>query len=120
AMAGGEVKLAGARADHLRALLQALRKSGARITQERDGLQIRARGRPRPVSIVTQPHPGFPTDLQAPWMAYMCLARGVSRIREEIFEKRFIHAAELGRMGARIGIEGNSAVVEGVSRLAGA
>ncbi|MBI4422354.1 MAG: UDP-N-acetylglucosamine 1-carboxyvinyltransferase, partial [Elusimicrobia bacterium] len=94
--------------------------AGAKVTAAPDGLRVRAAGRPRPVDVRTEPHPGFPTDLQAPWMSYMCLARGTARIREAVFENRFMHAAELARMGARIATRGERAVVEGLPELAGA
>jgi UDP-N-acetylglucosamine 1-carboxyvinyltransferase len=120
AAAGGELRLVGARADHLKAVLQSLTKSGAKIREVEDGLLIRASGRPRPVTVATRPYPGFPTDLQAPWLAYMCLARGRSYLRENLFEKRFLHAAELRRMGAWVRVDGDQAVIEGVPYLEGA
>jgi UDP-N-acetylglucosamine 1-carboxyvinyltransferase len=125
AAAGGDARLVGAEPRHLGALLAALRKSGAKVQtvvmkDHRSALRIRMSGRPRPVSVHTRPHPGFPTDLQAPWMSYMCLARGRSRIREEIFERRFLHAAELTRMGADIRVNDRDAVMDGVPELRGA
>ncbi|MBI5245357.1 MAG: UDP-N-acetylglucosamine 1-carboxyvinyltransferase [Elusimicrobia bacterium] len=125
AAAGGGVKLAGAEPRHLGALLSALKRSGAEVHALRAagssaGLSIRMKGRPRPVSIRTRPFPGFPTDLQAPWMAYMSLARGRSTIREDIFERRFLHAAELARMGAEVAVSERAAVVTGVPELRGA
>jgi len=120
AAAGGTVFLRGADAGQLTALLGALRKAGARVRAGAAGIRISSQGRPRAVSIQTRPHPGFPTDLQAPWMAYMTLGRGSCRIREDIFERRFIHAAELGRMGARIDVRGRTAAVTGVPALEGA
>lgn len=120
AAAGGDVTLEDARPEHLKALLAALRKAGAVVLKEDRALRLRAIGRPRAVSIRTEPHPGFPTDLQAPWMAYMSLAKGSSRVREDIFERRFLHAAELGRMGADVSVDGESALVRGVPRLTGA
>jgi len=97
-----------------------VRKAGVEVRASRQGLRVLSVGRPRAVSVRTEPHPGFPTDLQAPWMSLMCLSRGKSRIREEIFERRFLHAAELARMGARIEVAGTDAVVEGVPALFGA
>lgn len=120
AAAGGDVFLRDARPRDLAALLSALRKAGARVDAVEGGLRVRAAGRPRPVSICTRPHPGFPTDLQAPWMALMSLARGRCSVREEIFERRFLHAAELARMGARITVSGRQARIEGVAGLLGA
>ncbi|MBI4386664.1 MAG: UDP-N-acetylglucosamine 1-carboxyvinyltransferase [Elusimicrobia bacterium] len=118
--AGGNIRVEGAGGEHLRAVLDALARAGAKVREEDGGIRITAAGRPRPVSIRTRPYPGFPTDLQAPWMAAMSVGRGRSRIREEIFEKRFLHAAELGRMGAWIRTDGEIADLEGVPRLHGA
>lgn len=120
AAAGGRVRLKGAEPAHLKSLLAALRRAGARTRAVPGGLEISSRGRPRPVSVRTEVHPGFPTDLQAPWMAYMCLARGTSRVREDIFERRFLHAAELLRLGARVAVDGSVAEVRGVEALQGA
>ena len=120
AAAGGDVTLKGAVGSHLTALIAALRRAGAKITETRAGLRVKASGRPKPVNIVTEPHPGFPTDVQAPWMAYMTLAKGTAKVREVVFERRFLHAAELARMGARIAVSGDGASVEGVPELSGA
>ena len=116
----GCLRLIGAQARHLAALIERLRAAGARITEIPGGLSISMTGRPRPVAVETEPYPGFPTDLQAPWMAWMCLARGKSRVKETIFEKRFLHAAELARMGAAIDVRGRSAAIDGVAGLSGA
>jgi UDP-N-acetylglucosamine 1-carboxyvinyltransferase len=118
--AGGKLTLAGAVPDHLEAVIESLKKSGAEVKTVKGGLEICAPLRPRPVSIRTKVHPGFPTDLQAPWMAYMCRAKGKSRVNESIFERRYLHAAELGRLGARISVDGPNAVVDGVPVLQGA
>lgn len=120
AAAGGELRLIGARGGHLRSLLGVLRRAGVRVDAMGEGLRVASTGRLRPVGVKTAPYPGFPTDLQAPWLAAMCLARGRCRIEEVLFEKRFIHAAELTRMGARIRIDGPRALLEGVPELAGA
>lgn len=120
AAAGGDVVLKGAVGAHLGALIAALRRAGAKVSEVRGGLRVRAAGRPRAVNIVTEPHPGFPTDVQAPWMAIMTVAKGTSRVKEAIFERRFLHAAELARMGARIAVSGDTATVEGVPELSGA
>lgn len=116
----GKIKLRGTRAEDLRALLAALQKAGARIRVGKNSIELEMKKRPKPVSIRTAPHPGFPTDLQAPWMALMCLAAGTSHIAETVFENRFLHAGELGRMGARISVSGGTATVEGVESLSGA
>ncbi|MBI4376532.1 MAG: UDP-N-acetylglucosamine 1-carboxyvinyltransferase [Elusimicrobia bacterium] len=116
----GHVRLEGAEPAHLQAVIRCMRQAGAKLDPCRGGIEVSMSGRPRPVSIKTAPYPGFPTDLQAPWMAWMCLAQGKARIREEVFENRFLHAAELARMGARIGVGGHDAVTEGVEALNGA
>jgi UDP-N-acetylglucosamine 1-carboxyvinyltransferase len=114
------VFLQGARAGDMGALLRALTRSGASVRAREDGVEVRAAKRPRAVSIKTMPHPGFPTDLQAPWMAYMTVAQGNSRIEETVFERRFLHAAELARLGALISVEGDAATVTGGDSLQGA
>lgn len=120
AAAGGRLRVQGARADHLKALLAKLRAAGVKVFPEAGGLAVMAPKRLKAVSIVTAPHPGFPTDLQPQWMALMCLARGRSLIHETVFENRFLHAAELGRMGARIAVSGSEAAIEGGGSLTGA
>ncbi len=122
AAAGGNVLLAGARFEHLGALIKVMRDAGVSVEVEGKGLRIvRKRGAPiKPVDFETEPFPGFPTDLQAQAMALLCLADGQSRIRETIFENRFMHAPELARLGAQISVQGNEAVVTGVEKLAGA
>ena len=120
AAAGGAVTFKDARPEHLKALIAAMKRAGAKVSAVRGGLKVAAAGRPRPISVTTEPHPGFPTDVQAPWMAYMAQAKGDSRIREAIFERRFLHAAELARMGARVAVSGDAAFVTGVSELTGA
>ncbi|MFA6002639.1 MAG: UDP-N-acetylglucosamine 1-carboxyvinyltransferase [Elusimicrobiota bacterium] len=116
----GRLRLTGAAPEHLRAVILKMREAGAMVRERAGEILVSMRGRPRAASIVTEPYPGFPTDLQAPWMAWMTLARGRSRAAEKIFEKRFLHAGELSRMGARIAVAGDSAVVEGVAALSGA
>jgi UDP-N-acetylglucosamine 1-carboxyvinyltransferase len=122
AAAGGNVLLGGARFDHLGALIKFLRAAGVDVEAEARGLRIKRRQGEhlQPVDFETEPFPGFPTDLQAQAMALMCLAQGQSRIRETIFENRFMHAPELARLGAQIAVHGNEAVVTGVERLIGA
>lgn len=122
AAAGGEVLLEGARAEHLEAMIEFLRQAGVEVSAEQRGLRI-ARDpdfRMRSVSFETAPFPGFPTDLQAQAMALMCIAKGQARIKETIFENRFMHAPELTRLGALISVHGNEAVVTGVPILFGA
>ena len=121
AMTGGDVLLAGARPDLLRAALDAVVAAGATITAEAGGVRVHRNGRDiAPVDVTTDPFPGFPTDLQAQFMALVTRAGGTSRIRETIFENRFMHVQELARLGARIRLDGDLAVVEGVERLKGA
>lgn len=118
---GGSVRLDGANAGHLGALIQALRSAGVEIDADADGITVRRpEGRLRAVDVDTQPYPGFPTDLQAQFMALMTLADGASIVRENIFENRFMHAPELARLGADIVLRGKEAVVRGVDRLVAA
>jgi len=121
AIAGGEVELTGTRGELIGAVIPLLEKVGTDITQTNRGLKVHRNGvRPIAVDAATSPFPGFPTDLQAQFMALMATADGVSHIRETIFENRFMHVPELMRMGADIKIEGDSAIVGGVERLKGA
>jgi UDP-N-acetylglucosamine 1-carboxyvinyltransferase len=101
-------------------LLDELRAAGARVEVGDTWVSAGADGRVNAVDVETAPHPGFPTDMQAQVMALLALARGTSRIRETIFENRFMHAAELLRLGAQISIEGNEATVVGQPQLSGA
>ena len=120
AACGGDVRLTGAAPDTLDAVLDKLREAGAEVEVGSDWIRLRAHGRPRAVSLRTAPHPGFPTDMQAQFMALDCVADGVGRITETIFENRFMHVLELQRLGAQIDIEGNTAIVRGVPKLSGA
>ena len=120
AAAGGKVRLTGAEPRSLDATLEKLREAGAKIDLAEDFVQIEMRERPRGVSIRTAPFPGFPTDMQAQFMALATVAQGTAMITETIFENRFMHALELQRLGADIAIEGNTALVRGVERLQGA
>lgn len=120
AAAGGRVLLKGASAVDLKALIICLRRAGVLIEERSGGLLVAMSCRPRPVNVTTAVHPGFPTDVQAPWMSLMCLALGKSRVVETVFENRFLHAAELSRMGAELSVRGRQAVITGVPRLSGA
>ena len=120
AATNGEVTLLGARADHLHAVLDKLREAGVVIERRGPALVVRRGPSLRPVDVTTQPYSGFPTDVQAQLMALMTIAPGTSIITERIFESRFMHAAELARLGADISIEGPSAIVKGVPSLSGA
>jgi UDP-N-acetylglucosamine 1-carboxyvinyltransferase len=116
----GQVTLKGARADHLRAVLDKLHDSGAKIERKGADITISRNGRLKPVDITTLPYSGFPTDSQAQMMALMTMTPGISIITERIFESRFMHVSELTRLGADIEIEGPSAIVKGGKPLSGA
>ena len=121
AMAGGEVRLTRTRGDFIQSLLDKMEEAGVEVTAHNDGLTVRRNGaRLNAVEIDTAPYPGFATDLQAQFMALMTLAEGESVIRETIFENRFMHAPELGRLGADISVSGGEARVRGVRSLDGA
>ncbi len=121
AMAGGDVMLEGARPDLLAGALSALERAGVGLDASAEGLRVRRNGNGlQPVDISTAPFPGFPTDLQAQFMALMTRAAGSSRITETIFENRFMHVGELTRFGAKIRLDGDAAIVDGVDRLQGA
>ena len=118
---GGEVECLGGRLSLVAAFAERLDAAGVDVFETEKGLKVRLRGdRPRAVDVVTEPFPGFPTDLQAQMMAMLCLAEGTSVLEERIFENRFMHAPELMRMGARIEVHGGVATVHGVDRLRGA
>jgi UDP-N-acetylglucosamine 1-carboxyvinyltransferase len=121
AMAGGEVRLTRTRADLVEALLGKMEEAGVEVRRLNDGLEVKRNGRALgAVDVTTDPYPGFPTDLQAQFMALMTTAKGESVIRETIFENRFMHAPELSRLGADISVSGGEARVTGVSGLVGA
>ncbi|MFM7570109.1 MAG: UDP-N-acetylglucosamine 1-carboxyvinyltransferase, partial [Betaproteobacteria bacterium] len=117
---GGEVLLAGARLDHLGAVARVLREAGVGVAEEPAGLRVSRMKGLHGVDVVTEPFPGFATDMQAQFMAVDAIAGGTATITETIFENRFMHVLELQRLGADIAIEGNTAVVRGVERLSGA
>lgn len=121
AATGGDVELVGARRDLLSAAFDVIEQAGAEVSVTADGVRVRRNGAGiRPVSIETQPFPGFPTDLQAQLMGLMVTAEGTSVIRETIFENRFMHVQELARFGADIQLNGDTATVRGVKKLRGA
>ena len=121
AITGGDVTLENVVVEHLKPVIAKLREIGATVEEGGPGvLRVAGRGRPRAVDIKTLPHPGFPTDLQAPVTALMTVADGTSIITETVFENRFLHVDELKRMGADIRIEGRSAIIRGVDYLTGA
>ena len=121
AATGGKARLGGIDEAVLGALAPAMRLAGCALQDTADGLQISGpQGRPKATHVTTEPYPGFATDLQAPFMGLMCCADGVSRIRETIFENRFMHVQELARLGADISLSGDTALVKGVEKLYGA
>jgi UDP-N-acetylglucosamine 1-carboxyvinyltransferase len=120
AVTRGDVTVRGCRPEHLEALVARLTEAGASVAAGEDWLRVRASGGLSARDITTAPYPGFPTDLQAQWMALAIGMEGVSTITETIFENRFQHVAELQRMGARIRLEGRRAIVEGPTPVTGA
>ncbi|MBF0678783.1 MAG: UDP-N-acetylglucosamine 1-carboxyvinyltransferase [Devosia sp.] len=121
AMTGGDVLLRGARPEHLQSALDILAQTGVELTTEADGLRVRRNGNGiLPVDVETDPFPGFPTDLQAQFMALMTMSSGTSHIRETIFENRYMHVAELVRFGADISVDGQLATITGKPQLKGA
>ena len=121
AMAGGDVTLDGTSVDLLDTALEAIRRAGAEVIAVPNGIRVIGHGDAiKPVDVVTDPYPGFPTDLQAQFMGLMTRSTGISHITETIFENRFMHVQELARLGAKISLNGQTARVEGVSKLKGA
>jgi UDP-N-acetylglucosamine 1-carboxyvinyltransferase len=120
AAAGGDVRLERAHAGHLETAIEKLREAGAQIEVGSDWIRVRSTGRLRPVSFRTSEYPAFPTDMQAQFMALNCIAEGTSVVTETIFENRFMHVNELVRLGAKIEVDGHTAVVQGVPQLSGA
>jgi UDP-N-acetylglucosamine 1-carboxyvinyltransferase len=121
AMTGGDLVLDNTRPEYLQAALDVLGQAGTEVSATHGGIRIRRNGNGiQPVDVTTDPFPGFPTDLQAQFMALMTRANGTSRIRETIFENRFMHVQELARLGAQIRLDGDSAYVDGVAGLKGA
>jgi UDP-N-acetylglucosamine 1-carboxyvinyltransferase len=120
AAAGGDVTLRRARADHLDAVIDKLREAGATIECGDDWIRVMNDKRPRAVGFRTSEYPAFPTDMQAQFMALNCIASGTAKVTETIFENRFMHVNELVRLGAKIEVDGHTAVVTGVPQLSGA
>jgi UDP-N-acetylglucosamine 1-carboxyvinyltransferase len=120
ALCGGDVEFSRLRADHIGAVLDSLERSGFDLEIKPDAVRIQSHGRPEPVDVRTAPFPGFPTDMQAQWIALMSLSNGSCAITDTIYTDRFTHVAELQRLGADIRMEGNTAFVRGVERLRGA
>jgi len=121
ATTGGEVELVGAEAEHLGAVIDAMRQAGITVETTPRGLKVaRKNGRPTGIDVMTQPFPGFPTDAQAQMMTLMAVSDGASMLTETVFENRFMHVPELARMGARITVHGASSILRGVEKLKGA
>ena len=116
----GDVTLKGCRLDHLDATIMKLKETGLAFEDVPDGIRVIGKSRPKSTNIKTMPYPGFPTDMQAQFMALMCISDGTSVIKENIFENRFMHVAEIRRMGADITVEGGTATIKGVEKLRGA
>ncbi len=120
AITGGDIKIHGMKPEHLDALVFKLQDAGVEITSRDNVVRVKGPKKLRGVNIKTRPYPGFPTDMQAQFMALMCLSEGASVISENIFENRFMHVSELLRFGADITVEGNTATVKGGRKLSGA
>jgi UDP-N-acetylglucosamine 1-carboxyvinyltransferase len=120
AATGGDVVLRHGRADHLEAVIEKLQQAGARVEAVEDGIHVRSQGRLAAQSFRTTEYPGFPTDMQAQFMALNVIAEGSSKITETIFENRFMHVNEMVRLGAKIQVDGKFAMIEGVEKLSGA
>ncbi|MDE2582850.1 MAG: UDP-N-acetylglucosamine 1-carboxyvinyltransferase [Rhodospirillales bacterium] len=120
AITGGSVRLVGARLEYLGAVARVLRDAGVEIEEQPDALVVRRLNGLHGTDAMTEPYPGFPTDMQAQFMALMAVAEGAAMVTETIFENRFMHVPELNRMGARINVHGASAIVRGVAGLSGA
>ena len=120
AMTSGDVTVENIIPQHVRPVTAKLQEAGVEVIEGHDSVRVIAKQRPRSVDIMTLPYPGFPTDMQSQFMSLMSIASGTSIINETVFENRYMHAAELKRMGANIKIDGNIAVVEGVPILTGA
>lgn len=120
AMTGGEVTLRNVQSNLLDAVIEKLREAGATVTSDIDSITVKSDGKLKAVNIRTAPHPAFPTDMQAQFMALNTIASGVAKVTETIFENRFMHVQEMQRLGADIGIDGNTALVKGVPFLDGA
>jgi UDP-N-acetylglucosamine 1-carboxyvinyltransferase len=120
AAVGGDVTLKKTGTHFLDAALDKLREAGVILTSGGDWIRVQMAARPKAVSLRTTEYPGFPTDMQAQFMALNCIAEGTSHVTETIFENRFMHVQELNRLGAAIDIEGNTAIIKGVAKFVGA
>ena len=120
AATGGDAVLHHGRIDHLEAVVEKLRDAGAKVTEVDGGIRVQSQGRLKAQSFRTTEYPGFPTDMQAQFMALNCISNGTAKVTETIFENRFMHVNEMVRLGANIQIDGKVSVVEGVEKLSGA
>lgn len=120
ALSGGDLNIKKCRFEHVGALSGKLLQTGAQVTKTDDGVRVKGTDKPKCIDFTTLPYPGFPTDMQAQMMTFMCIADGLSIITETIFPQRFMHTGELRRMGAEIKLVGSSAVVKGVTHISGA
>ncbi len=120
AIAGGDVEIKGARAEHMCAVWDKLEESGVTVQRTNGTMRVKSDGALKPVDVITMPYPGFPTDMQAQMSAVMAVTPGISVITEKVFPNRFMHISEMARLGADVSLEGNSAIVKGVKRLSGA
>jgi UDP-N-acetylglucosamine 1-carboxyvinyltransferase len=120
AITGGDVEATSVEPEHLAAVCQKLEEAGAEIEVRESSVRVRAPGRPKPLTVTTAPYPGFPTDMQAQFMALLSVANGTSTITDTVYQDRFTHVAELQRLGADIRVEGNTATIHGAAALSGA
>jgi UDP-N-acetylglucosamine 1-carboxyvinyltransferase len=120
AITGGDVTIRNANAEHCRPVLAKMQEAGVEVTTTADGFRVRRAGLLQPTDVKTMPHPGFPTDLQQPFVTLMCVAAGVSVVTETVYESRFRYTTELEKLGADIRVEGRTAIIRGVDRLMGA
>ena len=119
AMTRGDVYIANAISEHLKPVIAKLKEAGVKVVEDVDGIRVICDKRPRAVDIKTLPYPGFPTDMQAQFMAMLTISSGTSVVTETVFENRFMHVDELRRMGAKIKIDGRTSIVEGQDKLTG-
>ena len=119
AMTGGDIYIENAISEHLKPVIAKLNEAGVKIEEDIDGIRVSCNNRPKAVDIKTLPYPGFPTDMQAQFMAFTTIAEGTSTVTETVFENRFMHVDELKRMGACIKVDGRTSIVEGVPSLNG-
>jgi UDP-N-acetylglucosamine 1-carboxyvinyltransferase len=120
AMMGGEVLLQRAAPQHLGAVIDLVRESGYAVETTPDTIRVKGNGSPRPLTLTTEPYPGFPTDMQAQMCALLCKTRGISVVSETVFPQRYMHVSELKRMGADISLDRHTAIIKGVDHLSGA